>query len=125
MEQTGIQLQFPDSLFYAFPVVVILFILPIVLIYIVFVRTQYKFWIKVALIPVCLIAPLVASLFWPFLLKTSGLVSATGSDGTVPYTVVATELFGDYSEYVWGGITTIIVILLYKWSGGKKIDRQN
>lgn len=120
MEETGLQFQWPGSFFFAFPVVIILFVLPAALIYVVFARTSLKPWVKILLIPACLIAPLLATLLWPLLIKVSGFVGATGGDGTVPYTVIATELLGDYSEYVWGGMTTILVLLIYRWSGRKK-----
>lgn len=115
--ESRIQFHWPDSLFVAFPLVVVFVVLPAVLIYIVFARTNYRPWQKIALVPLCLVGPTVASALWPLLLKISGLIRATGGDGSVPYAVVATGLFGDYSEYVWGGITTIVILLLYRWSG--------
>ncbi|MBC8460876.1 MAG: hypothetical protein H8D67_23050 [Deltaproteobacteria bacterium] len=84
MEEMGLQFQLPGSFFLAFPVVIILLVLPAVLIYVVFARTGLKTWAKIFLIPACLIAPLLASLLWPLLIKVSGFVGATGGDGTVP-----------------------------------------
>lgn len=67
--------------------------------------------------PICLIAPLLATALWPFLIKVGGFVGAIGGNGTLSYTEIADKLLGDYSDYLWGGITTILVLLIYKWSG--------
>lgn len=115
MEETGLYFRWP-GFFLTFPAVILLFVLPAVLIYVVFARTSLKLWVKVLLIPICLIAPLLATELWPLLIKVSGFVGATGGDGTLSYTEIATKLFGDYSDYVWGGITTILVLLIYRWS---------
>ncbi len=114
MEQSQLYFHFPSSVFFAIPVIIILIVLPIILLYIVFRRTKQKTWVKIALIPVCLISPLIATAAWPLLIQLSGIMGATGGDGKVPYGIIATKLFGDYSEYVWGGITSIMVFLIYK-----------
>jgi len=110
-------IHWPDSFFIAFPLFVVFVVLPAVLIYIVFARTNYRKWQKLLLVPLCVVGPTVASALWPLFFKISGLIKATGEDGSVPYVVAATGLFGDYSEYVWGAMTTIVVVLLYRWSG--------
>lgn len=122
--EPSLQFHWPDSFFIAFPLVVVFVVLPAVLIYIVFTRTNCRMWQKILLVPLCVVSPTVASALWPLFLKTSGLIGATGEDGSVPYAVVATGLFGDYSEYVWGGITTIVVVLLYRWSGQLHAKKQ-
>jgi hypothetical protein len=119
MQETGLYFHWP-GFFFAFPAIILIVVLPAVLIYVVFARTSLKLWVKVLLIPICLIAPLLATWLWPFLIKVSGFVGATGGDGTLSYTEITEKLFGDYSDYVWGGITTILVLLIYRLLGRKK-----
>jgi hypothetical protein len=119
MAETGLHFQWP-GLFFALPGLIAFVVLPAALIYIVFGRTHFRLWAKVFLIPACLIGPLLATALWPFLIKISGFIGATGGDGTVPYDFVASKLFGDYSDYVWAGITAILVLLIFKQTGRKK-----
>ena len=119
MGETGIYLKWP-GLFFAIPGMIMLIVLPAALIYIVFKRTHLKMWAKLLLIPVCIVAPLLTTALWPYLVKISGFIGATGGDGTVPYDFVASKLFGDFSDYVWTGITTALVFFIFK-----KTDRKS
>ncbi|HEX20111.1 MAG TPA: hypothetical protein ENG78_04760 [Acidiferrobacteraceae bacterium] len=125
MEQPQLYFQFPSSIFFALPVIVVLVILPVILLIVLFRRTKYKTWLKIVLTPVCLLGPVAATTAWPLLIHLSGVVGATGGDGKVTYDIIATKIFGDYSEYVWGGITTIIVFLIYRKTGLKSTSETN
>ena len=120
MEGTGLHFQWP-GLFFALPGLIMGLVLPAVLIFVVFRRTTLRLWTKIILIPACIIAPLLATALWPFLIKISGFIGATGGDGTVLYDFVASKLFGDYSDYIWVGITAVIVLFIFKRTGRKKL----
>jgi hypothetical protein len=91
------------------------------LIYILFKRTNFKLWAKFLFIPICFIAPFSSTALWPFLIKYSGFIGATGGDGTISYQFIASKLFGEYSDFVWAGITTVLVLLIFKWSARGKL----
>jgi hypothetical protein len=52
-------------------------------------------------------------LFWPLVLQLTGLIRITPDGSPVTYLWVANELFGDWSEYVWVGISTVVVFMIH------------
>jgi len=99
----------------AIPLIVIFLVLPIWLLVIVFKYSGFSKFKKVVFVPVCVVAPFIVSLAWPLAIKLSGIVGFTGpGEYDAPYTWYATELFGEFSEYVWATLTTIAVLVIHK-----------
>lgn len=99
----------------AIPLIVIFLVLPIWLLVIVFRYSGISNLKKVALVPVCIVAPFVVSFIWPLAIKLSGVVGFTGpGEFDAPYMWYGTELFGEFSEYVWATLTTIAVFVVHK-----------
>lgn len=99
----------PDTI----PVLLIFIVLPGWLIWLVFRYTSLSRWKKYILLPICLISPLLATAFWPFVLKSSGIINFTGpGDYQPPYSWYAQELFGRVSDYVWVSITALAILAL-------------
>lgn len=93
----------------AIPILLAFVVLPVWLISTIFKYTRSSLLKKVLLVPVCLVAPLLLSAFWPLALKLSGIIQFTGSgDYQPPYSWYANELPGRYSDYVWVGLTTTV-----------------
>ena len=112
MEESGLEFVWP-SLVDAIPIVVIVIALPLWLVYMVFKYTHLFTDQKFVLIPVCIVLPAVVTLMWPLILKYSNLIGVTG--GSQPsYLWYATELFGEFSEYVWASLTCIATAIVHR-----------
>jgi hypothetical protein len=97
----------------AIPVLLIFVVLPLWLTQVVLSYTHLARWKKVALIPLCMVSPLLVTAFWPFALKISGIIKFTGPKNfEAPYSWYASGLFGVYSDYVWAGLTAASIYLL-------------
>ena len=110
----GAELEFYwPGFFFAFPVMVVGIVLPMWLFFLVFRYTKLSTIKKVLLIPACIIGPFLSMLFWPLILQLSGIIKMTPDGASPPYLWVANELLGDWSEYVWVGISTVVVFIIH------------
>lgn len=110
----GYEIEFHwPGFFFAFPAMVVGVVLPAWLLVIVFRYTKFSNIKKVFLIPVCIIGPFLSMLFWPLVLQLSGIIRMTPDGASPSYLWVANELFGDWSEYVWVGISTAFVFIIH------------
>jgi hypothetical protein len=107
---------------YWVPEITVLVLLPALLIYVVFARLELATWKRWTLIPLCLVGPTAMSLLWPALLVVSGIIKWTsnGNPGFLQTFTVASQMFGDLSAWVWAGITTATVVLIFKMSAQVK-----
>lgn len=112
MEGYGLEFHWP-SIFFAPPLIVVGVVLPAWLLILVFRYGKLSTFRKLLLVPVCIVGPFLSMLFWPFVLQLSGLVRITPDGSPAPYLWVANELFGDWSEYVWVSISTVVVFITH------------
>ena len=112
VEGYGLEFHWP-SLFFAPPLIVVGVVLPAWLLILVFRYGKLSTLKKLLLVPVCIIGPFLWMLFWPLVLQLSGLIRMTPDGSPAPYLWVANELFGDWSEYVWVGITTAVFFIIH------------
>jgi len=113
MDGSELEFYWP-GFFFAFPVMVVGIVLPVWLLFLVFRYTKFSTIKKALLVPVCILGPFLSVLFWPFVLQSSGIIKMTPDGATAPpYFLVANELFGDWSEYVWVGISTVAVFIIH------------
>ena len=112
MEGYEIEFYWP-GFFFALPVIVVGVVLPAWLLILVFRYTKFPILKKLLLVPVCIISPFLSMLVWPLALQLSGLIRMMPYGSSAPYFWVANELFGDWSEYVWAGISTVVVFIIH------------
>jgi len=112
----GPQIEFVwPGLIGAIPFLLIAVIIPAQLIFLVFKYSRISNLKKCLLVPVCIVIPLIVSSLLPLALKLSGIVGFTGSrDYQPPYTWYATEMFGEYTDYVWVIITTLSAVVTHR-----------
>ncbi len=95
------------------PALLIFIVLPGWLVWLVFKYTSLSRWKKALLLPVCLIAPLLVTELWPFIMKTSEIIKFTGPGNyQPPYSWYRHELFGRFSEFVWVSVTVLAILVL-------------
>ena len=100
--------------FWAIPSLCILIALPGVLLLTFLRYFRLSVWKKVLLVPACLIGPLVATSLWPLVLSLTGIVRV--GDGTHEWAAnwrTTSELFGDYSVYIWSLPTCLLVYAIF------------
>ena len=96
----------------AIQVLLILMVLPGWLIWLLFKYTSLSRWKKALLLPVCLIAPLLVTPIWPFLLAEFEIIKLTGPGDQLSYSWYRYELFGRFSDYVWMSVTALAILIL-------------
>lgn len=112
MEGYGLEFHWP-SIFFAPPLIIVGVVLPAWLLTLVFRYGKLSTPKKLLLVPVCIVGPFLSMLFWPLVLQLSGLIRITPDGSPVSYLWVANELFGDWSEYVWVGISTVVAFIIH------------
>ena len=110
MESTNLEFYWPGFID-ALPVIVVMVALPIWLLWLLFWRTSLPKGRKWILVPLCILGPSLSALLWPLILR---MFIFTTDGQKADYFWVGTELFGRWSEYVWGGLTTLAVYLIHK-----------
>ena len=113
MEGAELELYWPGFI-HALPVIVVFVALPTWLLVLVFRYTQLPVLKKWLFVPVCILGPFISTLAWPLILQFSGLTFMTPDGSRPPYLWLATGLLGDWSEYVWGGLTTATVYIIHR-----------
>lgn len=111
MGETRLEFVWP-SLPGAIQVLLILIVLPGWLVWLLFKYTSLSRWKKALLVPVCLIAPLLVTPFWPFLLAEFEIIKLTGPGDQLSYSWYRYELFGRFSDYVWMSVTALAILAL-------------
>ncbi len=89
---------------------IVLIVLPAWWLNAVILYTNYSTFHKILMVPVCFIAPIAMTLLWPFIVMQSGIIGFSGpGEYQAPYNWYLNELFGNYSSFVWSGITIFII----------------
>jgi len=113
MEGSEYQFYWP-GIINALPVFLIFVVLPVWLLILFFRYTRLSLFKKWILVPACILGPFLSTLIWPFIIYITGLIRMSPNGARATYLWVGTELFKDWSEYVWGGISTIAVYILHR-----------
>lgn len=125
MESTNIEFYWPGFTD-ALPVIVLIVVLPAWLLWLLFRRTSLSKGRKWILVPWCILCPFLSALLWPLILRI--FIRVTPDGHIADYFWVGTELFGRWSEYVWGGLTTLVVYIIHRSIIKKivtKLDQQD
>lgn len=113
MQPDNVQFVWP-GLFWAIQTFAIFVAMPALLLSTVFRHLPIPKVIKVVLVPFCIAGPMLLTMLWPFALSMSGLVQVGGPDGSVSASYeTAYYILGDYSIYLWTGITALVLYKVY------------